>query len=189
MKRLLLPLLASLALPTAVNAEIPDSLHKKCLEAQDYAGCVKTNKEKLYKKKFGNKEKYYIEIDKADKRCEKFKEISYSQFIEKLDKNLIKGYLYFGGYTKRNKYGEILEPDEIKSNLIQINTWRGNYVLRDYRDAEKLLRNSKIINLHAAIHERINEQEAWLIDNINYFGIELDDDYFYRSEFFEIVCR
>ena len=44
MKRLLLPLLAAIALPTAVNAEISDELHKKCLEARDYAGCVNTNK-------------------------------------------------------------------------------------------------------------------------------------------------
>ena len=140
MKRLLLPLLAALALPTAVNSEISNEFHKKCLEARDYAGCVKTNIEKSYLKKINLKkshekeykklsfkEKYYIEINKAEKRCEKFKEISYSQFIEKLDKNLIKGYLYFGGYTKKDKYtGEILEPNEIKSNLVQINTLRGN---------------------------------------------------------------
>ena len=44
MKRLLLPLLAALALPTAVNAEVSDEMHKKCLEARDYAGCVNTNK-------------------------------------------------------------------------------------------------------------------------------------------------
>ena len=44
MKRLLLPLLAAIALPTAVHAEISDELHKKCLEARDYAGCVNTNK-------------------------------------------------------------------------------------------------------------------------------------------------
>ena len=50
MKRLLLPLLASLALPTAVNAGISDELHKKCLEARDYAGCVKTNKKLFHKK-------------------------------------------------------------------------------------------------------------------------------------------
>ena len=50
MKRLLLPLLASLALPTAVSAEISDELHKKCLEARDYAGCVKTNKKFSSKK-------------------------------------------------------------------------------------------------------------------------------------------
>ena len=50
MKRLLLPLLAALALPTAVNAEISDELHKKCLEARDYAGCVKTNKKLSHKK-------------------------------------------------------------------------------------------------------------------------------------------
>ena len=50
MKRLLLPLLAALYLPTAVNAGISDELHKKCLEARDYAGCVKTNKKLSHKK-------------------------------------------------------------------------------------------------------------------------------------------
>ena len=44
MKRLLLPLLAALALPTSVNANIDAEVHKKCLEARDYAGCVNTNK-------------------------------------------------------------------------------------------------------------------------------------------------
>ena len=50
MKRLLLPLLAALSLPTAVNAGISDELHKKCLEARDYAGCVTTNKNLSHKK-------------------------------------------------------------------------------------------------------------------------------------------
>ena len=44
MKRLLLPLLAALALPTSVNANVDAEVHKKCLEARDYAGCVNTNK-------------------------------------------------------------------------------------------------------------------------------------------------
>ena len=44
MKRLLLPLIASITLPNTINAEISDELHKKCLEARDYAGCVNTNK-------------------------------------------------------------------------------------------------------------------------------------------------
>ena len=50
LKRLLLPLLAALSLPTAVNAGISDELHKKCLEARDYAGCVTTNKNLSHKK-------------------------------------------------------------------------------------------------------------------------------------------
>ena len=41
MKRLLLPLLAALALPTAVNAELDPNIHKLCLPATDYAGCIK----------------------------------------------------------------------------------------------------------------------------------------------------
>ena len=44
MRKLLIPLVAALALPTAINAGISDELHKKCLEARDYAGCVNTNK-------------------------------------------------------------------------------------------------------------------------------------------------
>ena len=43
MKRLLLPLLVALALPTAGQAEISDEIHKRCLDARDYSGCVRTN--------------------------------------------------------------------------------------------------------------------------------------------------
>ena len=41
MKRLLLSLLAALALPTAVNANVDPKVHKLCLPAADYLGCVK----------------------------------------------------------------------------------------------------------------------------------------------------
>ena len=41
MKRLLLPLLAAIALPTAVNANVDPEVHKLCLPAADYLGCVK----------------------------------------------------------------------------------------------------------------------------------------------------
>ena len=47
MQRILLSLLAELALPTAVHAGISYKLHKKCLEARDYKGCVNTNKNLL----------------------------------------------------------------------------------------------------------------------------------------------
>jgi len=36
--------MTALALPTSANAEVDDKVHKKCLEARDYAGCVETNK-------------------------------------------------------------------------------------------------------------------------------------------------
>ena len=49
-KRLLLTLIASMALTNPANAGISDELHEKCLEARDYAGCVRTNK-KLSPKK------------------------------------------------------------------------------------------------------------------------------------------
>ena len=41
MKRLLLSLLAALALPASVNAELDPNIHKLCLPATDYAGCIK----------------------------------------------------------------------------------------------------------------------------------------------------
>ena len=43
MKRLLLPLLAALALPTSVNAQVDPEVHKMCLQAKDYQGCVNAN--------------------------------------------------------------------------------------------------------------------------------------------------
>ena len=47
MRLLLIPLLAALALPTGVNANLDPEVHKLCLPAKDYAGCIKfqiTNK-------------------------------------------------------------------------------------------------------------------------------------------------
>ncbi len=41
MKRLLLPLLTALTLPATVNAEVDPKVHKMCLPATDYIGCVK----------------------------------------------------------------------------------------------------------------------------------------------------
>jgi len=44
MKRLLLLLLAALAFPTAVEANIDPKVHKICKDVRDYMGCVKANK-------------------------------------------------------------------------------------------------------------------------------------------------
>ena len=44
------PLLATIALPNTANAKISDELQKKCLEARDYAGCVKTNRKISFQK-------------------------------------------------------------------------------------------------------------------------------------------
>ena len=43
MKRLLLPLLAALALPTAVNAEFDPEAHQLCINQKNYIGCMTTN--------------------------------------------------------------------------------------------------------------------------------------------------
>ena len=40
MKHLPLPLIAALLLPTSVNAELDPNIHKLCLPATDYAGCI-----------------------------------------------------------------------------------------------------------------------------------------------------
>lgn len=45
MKRILIPLLAPLALPTAVNAGVDPAVHNLCKNVSDYAGCVKANKD------------------------------------------------------------------------------------------------------------------------------------------------
>ena len=50
MKRLLFPLISALTLSTIVHAGISDELHKKCLEARDYACCVNANKNLSHKK-------------------------------------------------------------------------------------------------------------------------------------------
>ena len=42
MKRLLLPLLAALAFPTAVNANVDPEVRKLCLPAADFEGCVRS---------------------------------------------------------------------------------------------------------------------------------------------------
>ena len=44
MKRILLPILATLAFPNAVNAEVPLETHYRCINAIDYLGCIEANK-------------------------------------------------------------------------------------------------------------------------------------------------
>ena len=46
MKRFLIPLLAAIALPTAVNAGVDPEVHNLCKDVSDYMGCVKTNSKK-----------------------------------------------------------------------------------------------------------------------------------------------
>ena len=56
-KRFLLPLLAVLSLPTSVHANVALEVHKLCLSATDYSGCVKLNSSTL-----GN-QKINVDID------------------------------------------------------------------------------------------------------------------------------
>ena len=46
MKHLLLSLVSAFVLPIIVKAEVSEEIHKRCLEARDYSGCVMTNRGK-----------------------------------------------------------------------------------------------------------------------------------------------
>ena len=62
MQRLLLPLLAALALPTAVNAGVDPEVHNLCKDVSDYMGCVKANSEDE-KFKLGEKQKDFCDLE------------------------------------------------------------------------------------------------------------------------------
>ncbi|AIQ97423.1 PDZ domain-containing protein [Prochlorococcus sp. MIT 0801] len=52
MKRfLLLALSTGLLSPISVKAEISNEIHKRCLDARDYSGCVRTNQSSIHKLK------------------------------------------------------------------------------------------------------------------------------------------
>ena len=51
MKHCLLALITAFALPATANAEVPGEIHKRCLEARDYSGCVRTNQRLTLKAK------------------------------------------------------------------------------------------------------------------------------------------
>ena len=46
MKHLLLSIIPALLLPVNVKAEVSEEFHKRCLDARDYTGCIRTNQEK-----------------------------------------------------------------------------------------------------------------------------------------------
>ena len=46
MKHLLLSFISTFLLPINVNAQVSEEIHKRCLEARDYSGCVMTNRGK-----------------------------------------------------------------------------------------------------------------------------------------------
>ena len=51
MKHCLFALITAFALPATANAEVPEEIHKRCLEARDYSGCVRTNQRLTLKAK------------------------------------------------------------------------------------------------------------------------------------------
>ncbi len=118
MKRLLLPLLAALAFPTAVNAETSDGLHKKCLEARDYAGCMQyegsTNK---VPKKVKNNGK----INCVQKWCNP------GEFVgnDNLGHSVIPGWYFYDDPIK--KVAWYLDPKIYK---VEVNNNFGRYIHR-----------------------------------------------------------
>ena len=88
MKRLLLPLLAALALPTAVNAEVNPKVHNLCKDVSDYMGCVKANsknnswnpfKAKTFNIKSNNYKEVKLDVKKVEERCAIGRKTSMSQ--------------------------------------------------------------------------------------------------------------
>ena len=69
MKRFLLPLLAALALPTAVNAGVDPEVHNLCKDVSDYMGCVKANSKNNFWNSFKGKAK---KDPKTDNEFSKF---------------------------------------------------------------------------------------------------------------------
>ena len=58
MKRLLLPLLAAIALPTAVNANIDPRINEICMGGADFKGCIDLNDEIVTLPKCNSSRKY-----------------------------------------------------------------------------------------------------------------------------------
>ena len=145
MKRLLLPLLAALALPTVVNANVDPEVHKLCLSAADYLGCVKAMSTKSIDKL--KTAKYYFE-----RAMKKVKDGDHSSAISDFNKvidskQISKGNLasaYFNRGQSRmnlNNYSEALSD---YNKAILINPTNSNYYytrgfaknsLKDYNGA------------------------------------------------------
>tara|TARA_Y100000589_G_C26971429_1_gene554741 strand:- start:51 stop:830 length:780 start_codon:yes stop_codon:yes gene_type:complete len=75
MKRLLLPLLAAIALPKAFTAEVDPKIHELCLPANDYAGCIEfqINKEK---KKVDKNKSVINEIEEGKWQYDNYEDIA-----------------------------------------------------------------------------------------------------------------
>tara|TARA_B100000212_G_scaffold313515_1_gene266476 strand:+ start:317 stop:1426 length:1110 start_codon:yes stop_codon:yes gene_type:complete len=69
MKRILIPLIASLALPTTVSANVDPEVHKLCKDVSDYVGCIEANSNSnssVFKKSNKNiKNKFFTTNDRA----------------------------------------------------------------------------------------------------------------------------
>ena len=95
MKRFLLPLLAALALPTDVNAEVSDKIHNRCKDASDYMGCVKANSNSQSKIKSVQKKQRPAWMVQKLKGCLKYTE-------EKKKNYCIKTYSPYGNPIPEN---------------------------------------------------------------------------------------
>ena len=127
MKRLLFLLFLSGFTPT-VNAGISDELHKKCLEARDYAGCVRINKKlspKKEEKMSGIGIRLYLNSDTGELTIQSVindspaaaADIKPNDVIIKIDGKLTKGM----GLTKAVSIIKGLKDKPIKLVLLRVN--------------------------------------------------------------------
>ncbi len=96
MKRLLIPLLAALASPTAVNAGVDPEVHNLCKEVKDYMGCVKANSKKEVwnpfkksSKETNSKKSFQLSQSQKDEWCDFSESINdFPLGVERCVKNL-----------------------------------------------------------------------------------------------------
>ncbi len=97
--RLLIPLLAALALPTAVSAGVDPAVHNLCKDVSDYMGCVKANSKKGNWNIFSRKNKAPKPPDFFnDEEIKKFLSINLKKSEKEISQKEIEDYRY--GYCE-----------------------------------------------------------------------------------------
>ena len=82
MKRFLIPLIAVLALPTAVNAGVDPAVHNLCKDVSDYMGCVKANSKNEKK----NKKGFWLKLAEGLEAAAEYREEESRREEDRLDR-------------------------------------------------------------------------------------------------------
>ena len=132
MHRLLIPFLAAVTLPTAVNANVDPQVNEMCLKATDYKGCVELNTKKstLPKCNFFRKDNCFGEKIYNDGKYEG----ELSNGIPNGYGNLTSdnGFKYVGQWVngKMNGYGKATSPEGVYEGGFKDNNFHGEGALK-----------------------------------------------------------